>query len=165
MAERPAAPRSLLVAAALPIVALGLMVARAEITTRTGRPYRISIDGYDPRDMVRGHYLRYRLRFLSSQDLDHCTAATCCYCLRGPAESEPAVTKVACNETASCDASFPEGQLDHMEQFFIPEDRGYALGQAVRQHSAQLRVRVSAGGGVVIQDLLLDGRPWREVVR
>jgi len=164
MADRPAVPRSLLFAVALPVFALGLMVARAEITTRTGRPYRLSIQGYDPRDLVRGHYLRYRLGFLSSPDLEHCTAATCCYCLRGPAESEPAVTKVSCNETASCDAWFPEGQIDHLEQFFIPEDRGGALGSALRAHSAQLRVRVSAGGSVVIQDLLLDGKPWREVV-
>lgn len=156
---------SLLLALALPIVALALMVTRGEVTTRTGRPYRIAIEGYDPRDMVRGHFLRYRLQFAWDEPRERCTTAECAYCLRGPAGSEPRVVKVSAGDTADCDASFPEKQLDHLQEFYIPEDRGTALEQAIRKHKAELSVRVSGGGAVVIQDLLLDGRPWREVVR
>ncbi len=163
MAER--ADRRLLIALALPIVALAAMVVRAEITSRQGRPWTIAIRGYDPRDLVRGHYLRYQLSFRWDAQGESCTAASCCYCLRGAPMSEPFVAKLACSETASCDSSFHESQLDHLQQFFIPEDRGPALEHEIRTRDAKLLVRVSRDGNVVIQDLLLDGRPWREVAR
>ena len=157
--------RALLFSLALPIVALGAMIVRSEITSRTGRPWVIAITGYDPRDLVRGHYLSYRLAFQWDEPAERCTAAACCYCLRGPAGSEPRVRKVACDEVASCDSSFREAELDHLQQFFIPEDRGAELEREIRSRKATLRVRVSGGGSVVIQDLLLDGRPWRDVVK
>lgn len=161
----PRADRRLLIALALPIVALIAMIVRAEITSRHGRPWRIGVVGYDPRDLVRGHYLRYRLSFRWDEPGERCTAATCCYCLRGEPDSEPLVTKVACSETAGCDSSFPDTQMDHLEKFFIPEDRGTALEHELRTRDAKLLVRVARDGNVVIQDLLLDGRPWREVVK
>ncbi|APR87808.1 hypothetical protein A7982_13157 [Minicystis rosea] len=164
MADRRA-DRVLLLSLLLPVVALGAMVARAEVTSRGGRPWVIAIKGYDPRDLVRGHYLRYQLDFRWDEPGERCTEATCCYCLRGPAGSEPRVTKIACGETASCDSSFAEEEMEHLQQFFIPEDRGLVLEQALRTKDAKLSVRVSSGGHVVIQDLLLDGRPWREVMR
>ena len=164
MADRRA-DRALLIALALPIAALAAMVVRAEITSRGGRPWVIAISGYDPRDLVRGHYLRYRLDFRWDEPGERCTASTCCYCLRGPAGGEPLVTKLACDETASCDSSFHESQLEHLQQFFIPEDRGTALEGEIRARDAKLLVRVSRGGDVVIQDLLLDGKPWREITK
>jgi uncharacterized membrane-anchored protein len=157
--------RSLLVALALPIVAVGLMIGRGELTSRTGRPYLLSIRGYDPRDLVRGHYLTYRIDFRWDEPGERCTSASCAYCLKGPAGTEPLVSKVSAGETAGCDASFPESELDHLQQFFVPEDKGYPLERAIRTRKAQLLVRVSSGGNVVVQDLLLDGRPWRDVVR
>jgi uncharacterized membrane-anchored protein len=156
---------SLILALALPIAALGIMVARGEVITRSGRAYRISIEGYDPRDLVRGHYLRYRLDFRWEEPRERCTVAECAYCLRGEAGSEPLVVRVGRDDTAGCDASFPETQLDRLQQFFIPEDRGPVLERALRSRDAKLLVKVSRGGSVVIQDLLLDGRPWREVVQ
>jgi hypothetical protein len=156
---------SLLLALALPILALALMVVRAEIVSRGGRPYRIHITGYDPLDPIRGHYLRYRLDFLWDDRQERCTTSTCAYCLRGPAGSEPLVAKVSPDDTATCDASFPESQLDHLKEFYIPEDRGPTLEHALRSRRADLLVRVSLGGMVVIQDLLLDGVPWRDAVK
>jgi len=156
---------SLLLAVALPIVALAVMLARAEIVSRSGRPYRLHITGYDPLDPIRGHYLRYRLDFLWDTAQDRCTTSPCAYCLRGPAGSEPIVSKVSPGDTGTCDASFPESQLDHLKEFYIPEDRGPTLERALRSRRADLLVRVSSGGVVVIQDLLIDGVPWRDAVK
>jgi hypothetical protein len=41
----------------------------------------------------------------------------------------------------------------------------YQVERALRSRRAELLVWVSSGGEVVIQDLLLDGVPWREAVR
>lgn len=164
MADRRA-DRALVFALALPIVALVAMAGRAEIVSRTGRPWVIAITGYDPRDLVRGHYLRYRLDLRWDEPGERCTTETCCHCLRGEAGGEPLVTKVPCDQVSGCDSHFGDGELDHLQQFFIPEGRGLELEREIQTRRATLSVRVSPAGKVVIQDLLLDGKPWREVVK
>src|SRR4051812_44812768 len=108
MAKRPD-QRSLVLALLLPIAALGVMIVRAEATTRGGRPWVLSIEGYDPRDLVRGHYLNYRVKWLWEGTSHVCMASTCCYCLHGdgPPPVEPTVTRVSCTETSSCVSFIP----------------------------------------------------------
>ena len=45
---------------ALPVAVLGAMVFAAERNLAAGGVMRVAIRGYDPRDMLRGHYLNYR---------------------------------------------------------------------------------------------------------
>jgi len=47
-------------ALALPVAVLGAMVGDAEYGIANARVMRVAIRGYDPRDMLRGHYLNYR---------------------------------------------------------------------------------------------------------
>lgn len=47
-------------ALALPVAVLGAMVGDAERTIAKAPVMRVAIRGYDPRDMLRGHYLRYQ---------------------------------------------------------------------------------------------------------
>ncbi|HJQ57311.1 MAG TPA: GDYXXLXY domain-containing protein [Vineibacter sp.] len=47
-------------ALALPVLALGAMVGDAERRIARADVMRVAIRGYDPRDLLRGHYLRYR---------------------------------------------------------------------------------------------------------
>jgi len=44
----------------LPVVALGAMVGKAERDLADAGVMRVALRGYDPRDMLRGHYLNYR---------------------------------------------------------------------------------------------------------
>ena len=48
---------------ALPVAVLGAMVADAERSQATDGVMRVAIRGYDPRDMLRGHYLNYRFEW------------------------------------------------------------------------------------------------------
>jgi hypothetical protein len=50
----------MILALALPLAVLGLMVAEAERARADAGTFRVAIRGYDPRDPLRGHYLRYR---------------------------------------------------------------------------------------------------------
>jgi hypothetical protein len=45
---------------ALPVVTLAAMIGDAERGQRAAGTMRVAIQGYDPRDILRGHYLRYR---------------------------------------------------------------------------------------------------------
>ncbi len=50
----------MMLALALPLAVLGLMVAEAERARADAGVIRVAIRGYDPRDPLRGHYLRYQ---------------------------------------------------------------------------------------------------------
>jgi uncharacterized membrane-anchored protein len=156
--------RTLLLALALPIVAVALMAVRAEMVSRTGRAYRLKIEGYDPRDILSGQYLRYRVAFRWDAVGDRCTAAECCYCLNGPEGEEPTANRVSCSARGASDAWFRETETERMQRFYIPEGRGAPLEKALRDKRAEIVVRISGNGSVVVQDLLLDGKPWRAVV-
>lgn len=45
---------------ALPVVVLGLMWANTWRTAQQGVEWLIPIEGYDPRDLLRGHFVQYR---------------------------------------------------------------------------------------------------------
>jgi hypothetical protein len=45
---------------ALPLAVLGAMVGDAERNLHNAETVRVAIRGYDPRDMLRGHYLNYQ---------------------------------------------------------------------------------------------------------
>lgn len=50
----------MILALALPLAVLALMVAEAERARADAGIIRVAIRGYDPRDPLRGHYLRYQ---------------------------------------------------------------------------------------------------------
>ena len=54
---------ALLLALAVPVLGLLSLVIQAELGSRFGAPWEIAIRGHDPRDILRGQYLRYRFDF------------------------------------------------------------------------------------------------------
>jgi uncharacterized membrane-anchored protein len=44
----------------VPVVVIALLMVRAEYKAGQGQMYRVSVEGYDPRDLVHGHYLAIR---------------------------------------------------------------------------------------------------------
>src|SRR5215475_15431191 len=63
----------------LPIVAFLGLVGRAELLRASGPVFHVAIAGYDPRDLLQGHYLRYRLQWPAD---GACDGTTCCLCLQ-----------------------------------------------------------------------------------
>jgi uncharacterized membrane-anchored protein len=160
--------KALFLALLAPLLGVAGLMVRGELTLQTGTEWAVRIGGYDPRDLIRGHYLVYSLRW--QMEGRSCTGGDCCYCLwdsgrGGPRPPEPAVRIISCAERAPCESWFPEEQVRGLEKFFIPEGKGRELEQAIRAREAMLLIRVSRRGRVGIADLLLDRRPWSEVVR
>ncbi|MCW5882707.1 MAG: GDYXXLXY domain-containing protein [Anaerolineae bacterium] len=54
---------AVIAALALPLATLGAMVGDAERGLRDAGVMRVAIRGYDPQDMLRGHYLRYQFEW------------------------------------------------------------------------------------------------------
>lgn len=168
--------RWLRVAVAIPVVGLVGLIARAELGLRSGPSFRIPIAGFDPRDLLHGHYFSYQYEF-HWQGASNCgseranvSQATlnpaCCLCLTRVAGSDqnPAARQVWCDEARTCDGWLRASSVQPPLRYFVPEDRAEALEKALRDRKASLELNSDSQGEPRIHDLYLDGRPWREVL-
>lgn len=159
----------------LPLVGILSLIARGELLLRAGKSFRIGMTGYDPRDLLSGHFLQYAYD-LDWQGESTCGAlgqsgqplgldAACCICLTRRGEDEyPAARQVACEAASVCDGWLHSASLVPPRRYFIPEDRASALEAALRHSQASLEVSASPEGEPALGELYLDGRPWREVL-
>ena len=177
------------IAAILPVLGIAALIVRAEVKVRTGVEWLLGIEGYDPRDLLSGHFLRYRYAFVWEGE-DSCgdqppddgpalswrgrrspvpgTAAGCCVCLlrRGEGLVEPGARLVRCDEVEDqrCDGALQADDVIDPQKYFVPEDRALALEQALRGRTAAVSVSLRRGAPPAVKDLYLDGKPWREAL-
>ena len=149
---------------ALPVLLVAGMAGRAEWALRGGVPVRIRITGYDPRDPIRGHYLRYR--FAWNWEGGAAPGATAALCLLSRGD-DPAARPLASAADPACELPVrlqpgdaprfqPEGVSDEL---FIPEDAAAALQTALLDGSARLTIALSIfpDGMARIGDWQVDG--------
>lgn len=160
-----------LVAVALPIVLLAFMVGRAEWHLADSQTYHFAVRGYDPRDLLRGHYLRFGLALPVAETIEACRVdeAACCYCLEPGSGLEPRLALATCETArATCDAFVRTAPLHAMHRFYIPEEGRRELEQRLRvaagEDRAHLAVAVSRSGEPLIEALLVDGVPIEAAV-
>ena len=150
---------SLWFALLLPIVAFAGLVGRAELLRAAGPVFHVAIAGYDPRDLLQGHYLRYRLQWPVD---GACDGATCCLCLR----TSGGHTKVECGVAdTACDAQLSRQTIEQGREFFIQEDAGPALEEAIRRGQGTMALNVTPGGQVRVHELFIEGMPHRRWLR
>ena len=166
--------RWLQVAVALPLLGLVVMIARAEVALRSGPSFRIAITGYDPRDLLSGHFLQYQFAF-DWQGESTCGRlaggtpveldTSCCVCLSADLDRDRTPARqVRCEEAASCDGWLAGSAVAPPLRYFVPERHAAAIEDELRGHPAALGVTCGPNGQPSIGDLYLGGRPWREVI-
>jgi GDYXXLXY protein len=143
----------------LPIVAFTGLVVRAELLRASGSVFHVAIAGYDPRDLLQGHYLRYRLQWPAD---GACEDATCCLCL----QTSGVHTKVACGVVdKTCGAQLSRPVVEQGREFFIQENAGPALEQAIRRGQGAIALNVTPNGQAHVHELFIDGVPHRRWLR
>jgi hypothetical protein len=86
-----------LAAAILPLVGLGALWAQSDRVYHTGTEWEVPIQGYDPRDYLRGHYVEFAYDWPGWPDDGDVPAALC---LEGPA---PVIARASARTgTAGC---------------------------------------------------------------
>ncbi|MEZ4450226.1 MAG: GDYXXLXY domain-containing protein [Nannocystaceae bacterium] len=160
--------RLLLVAVVVPILGLLALWGRAQFNLASGRPWVIGIQGYDPRDLISGHYLRYRYlprwgdvdNTCGGQELD----PGCCVCFVADPDPEveiPWMNQRGCDDRpAACESWVQGSSLAGPQRFFVPEEHALQLEQALRERDAALEVRITDDGVLAVDHLRLDGIPW-----
>ena len=143
----------------LPIVAFAGLTARAELVRAAGPVFRVAITGYDPRDLLQGHNLRYRIQWPED---GACDDAACCLCLR----TSGSHTKSECGVASqTCDAQLNHQMVEQERKFFIQEDAGLALEQAIRREGGTIDLNVTPNEQIRVHELFIDDVRHRRWLR
>lgn len=149
----------------LPILALAVGIARSEHHLSNEQTWRLAVEGYDPRDMLRGRYLRYRLKRDPADPPGNCSDddRDCCLCLTSAGEGKAAHTRrLTCDAArAQCDAVLPTRYLRSMRRYYVPEDRARELERrfidAAVDGQAHILVAIDDSGEPHVRRLELRG--------
>jgi uncharacterized membrane-anchored protein len=161
----------------LPLLVLGGIVAKNQRDIASAKTWRVKITGYDPRDLLFGHYLNFRFDWGASRN-DTCSAGqSCCLCLNAQnGSTTPIASLKTCEAATQCvsrvpvpdptrnnDAFNPEGA----QRYFIPESAANQLNTllANRQFNLQVDVKITPSGQHILGDLYIDTVEWRDYLR
>lgn len=154
----------LMIALLVPILALALNAYLNSVQRASGEAVVLPIIGFDPRDLLSGHYLMYQVDYGVSTG---CTAhgVEAAICLRPTrqlylADALPADCDLFIRGYCDSSAAFNAG----IERFYIPEAYAQALETKVRNKRGELVVSVDKAGNAAIRDLLIDGKLWKASV-
>ena len=155
----------------LPLLAIAFMIVRAELSINQGTQWQLQIQGYDPRDLLRGHYLRFQVAYNFKSEQESCAGTSdCCLCLNDVGETVPLVSKLDCKVAKTqCDSIIRSEFERSLNRYYIAED--YArkaekiLQEAQIQDNAFLSIAVSEKGKPVITDLLIGEKPINDLLK
>lgn len=163
--------KQVLIAVAIPFILLCLLIARAEYHIRSGEQWNFAITGYDPRDLLRGHYLRFRLAYDWDTKKNSCNyGQPCCMCLTRTEAKAPKVHQTNCDTAKTqCDGFMLSTHQNTLNRFYISETEARRaediLRQARRDNSAYLTVSINKKGEPRIVDLLIGEQPINDILK
>jgi uncharacterized membrane-anchored protein len=163
----------ILFALVLPLIVLILMITRAELNKNQGTEWDIAITGYDPRDILRGHYLIYNVDYQikNSDEESVCKFPDdCCLCLKDKGQRTPEVTKLQCEVAKNqCDSFILDDFQHSLNRFYIPEAQAKQaedlLLKAQAEDNAFLQILVRDTGKPIVKDLLIDEQPIIDLLK
>ncbi len=144
----------------LPIACLALGVVGAERGARGATVWRIPVSGYDPRDPVRGHFVRFRYDWQVRGRAHLCRdAVACALCLeddgravsvvpakaRCAARIDPAVSRLALRYAPE----FAATPLFAGAQIYVSEASAPRLTALLRDHPAVIVARLTRNGRLI----------------
>lgn len=163
----------------LPILAMGLLIGLHSQNQETGKEWRIPVTGYDPRDLLRGHYLTFRYDWnWQDENSQSCSGKNCALCLEEASFGDsysPKVQMMSSRRAKSQCNSYIRGYSRRQGQFEIGNKQGYGLrryyipeeqarlldGMLRRQdengHQFVMGLRVNDQGHAVVEHMYIDG--------
>lgn len=164
----------------LAVGALGAMVWREEAKLADAQIVRVKIEGYDPRDMLRGHYLVFRIAWQWQEPAERSSGAFLCVLPGDDLKAEakvrmiaerPAEADKACRaiirgrlgpNQGGARAFLPDGLSP--ARLYIPEGREAELTALLQGAEKRLAVdlAVTSDGYAHIKDWYIDGKSAAE---
>jgi len=149
----------LLVTLMIPNLALLSLTTSKISNLLIGREVELPIVGYDPRDLLSGHYLVYRVDYGVTNLCTTPDEVPGFVCLDNRTFTQ--------DNPGGC-SLFIKGTCKHLrfesgiERFYIPEEKATMLDQMVRGKQASIVISITGSGHAQVKNLLLNGKPWEE---
>lgn len=157
----------LLLALILPIAILAGYTWLNHQQRENGDTITLPIQGFDPRDLLSGHYLIYDIDYGISDEHD-CPAShiEAVACLLPEAQIFPSdELPASCTQYISGNCDDDSRFITGLERFYIPEQYAEQLETYVQNSQGKLVVTLDGSGGAAIRDLLIDDTPWKELLK
>jgi uncharacterized membrane-anchored protein len=151
----------LIVALVFPIIALGILTGYKHYKVTVGTEVILPIEGYDPRDLLSGHYLTYRVNYGAkniceqSKAIKHSVGYVCLQ-PKHFTYFKPETCQLMIKGNCS-GSQFKAG----IERFYIPENQASKLDKDVRSKKGSIVLSVTPDGHAQIKDLLINGKSWK----
>lgn len=156
----------MLAALALPIIGLMLGIGVRQASMHGAEEWRIPIQGYDPRDLLRGQHIRYRYAWQVAGDPRLCRrAAECFLCLErggGMVRARIISSEQQCStrvdvraSNISVSRSFgAAGAPTFSTRIFVSETSAPAMEKMLREQPVQIVAALTAEGRLVPQRIV-----------
>ena len=152
-----------ILAVLLPLAAILAGVVSAERRAARAPHLLFEIEGYDPRDLLRGRFLQFRLR-LPERAAGDCegTDPDCVLCVTAGEPGETvSVARVSRAAASDCDALLPAASASTPLRFYVPEARAAdlerRLAEVAGRGGARADVAIASDGTIQVRGLRLDG--------
>ena len=142
------------------VAALLYFYVSHKIVVTKGNSVTLAVEGYDPRDLLSGYYLRYRIKY--EANLCEQQEGEVCACL---GMKETGIFKAwakPCNEAPAACSAFIRGSCSTgqfragIERYYIPEDKRHSV--PVIPEGATISVRVDKSGKAVTEGFSIKGQ-------
>ena len=157
---------TLLLALMLPIAVLAANVWLSHQQREHGATVVLPIQGFDPRDLLSGHYLTYEIDYGISADTG-CPASDieAAVCLTPRAQVFPSDELPAnCTQFISGNCDNNARFITKLERFYIPEQYAKPLEKYVQNNQGKLVISLDGTGSAAIRDLLINDQPWKKLI-
>lgn len=157
---------TLLLALLLPIAVLAANAWLSHQQRGQGDTVVLPIRGFDPRDLLSGHYLTYEIDYGINADTA-CPASDieAVVCLSPEAQVFPSdELPASCTQFISGNCDNDARFITKLERFYIPEQYAKSLEKYVQNNQGKLVIALDGAGNAAIQDLLINDQPWKELV-
>lgn len=149
----------------LPLLAISVAIARAELFLRRAQEVSLPIQGYDPRDLLHGHYIQFQLAVQTTQNAEQCARAACCLCLTNTHAQQASTQVLSCTQAhAQCAAALPLQAAQRSWRFYVAEAQAREIERALRDAHAVGRafavLAVQPSGEARVRELRLDGQRY-----
>lgn len=148
--------KSLIIVLAIPILALAILCGMKKATVLKGTLITLPISGYDPRDLLSGHYIQYTIDYGIKDICSYAVNEVAYVCLD---------IKIVTKTIPSDCKLFIEGECKHgrfvagVEKYFIPESKATLLQAELQKNKSSIVLSITKNGHASIKDLLIDGKP------
>ena len=123
-------------------------------------------EGYDPRDLLSGHYLRFRIKYKSKEFVNRKGRTSCdkkpFVCLEAD-ENGRVVNDYAVARRTDCPVTMKR-YCDHnkaLDRFYIPEEYSHILDKGLREsNDTWVKLSISRTGEPYVKSFYIDGMEW-----